>query len=318
MPTGRFSPMHNEYFNSIDGAYTSMTVEEVRKRTFNVKGVIKDMAAENGIASALNRNTEVCEFKISDKITGFEENRIELVFKFSKPEPRNEMSIYFTVSAGIPVEKLMGGNVWFIYVKADDTTPWIGIMTREEWFEVAGEADSEFTIDFQTRVSRNKVTIDDILDEKEFFIEIDDTLQGLDDNLRESLEYSGTPKAKKDPELRGARRVFKRDKKTSIRALKKAEHRCEVDGTHNSFIRKHKNIPYMEPHHLIPVENQDEFENSLDIEENIVSLCSNCHNHLHYGRDIEEILEKLFNERADFLHAAGIEISTDELHDLYR
>ena len=318
MPTGRFTHQHKEYFNAIDGAYTSMTAEEVRKGTFNVKGIIKEMAVENGIASALDRNVEACEFNISDKVTGFKENRITLIFKLSKPEPRLEMSIYFNLSAGVPADKLTGGNVWFIYIKANDATPWIGIMTREEWFNVAGEADSEFTVDLLSKVSKKKITKEDLIDEKEFFIEIDDIIQGFDDYLTEPFEYSGKPKVKEEPRIIGTRKAYKRDEKTSIRALRKAVHKCEVDKTHKSFIRKSKNIPYMEPHHLIPIENQDDFENSLDVEENIVSLCSNCHNHLHYGRDTDDVLERLYNERIKYLHAAGIDISVDDLFDLYR
>lgn len=39
----------------------------------------------------------------------------------------------------------------------------------------------------------------------------------------------------------------------------------------------------MEPHHLIPLQYHEEFEWSLDVEANVVSLCSECHNQIHYG-----------------------------------
>lgn len=43
--------------------------------------------------------------------------------------------------------------------------------------------------------------------------------------------------------------------------------------------------------------------------QNIVSLCSHCHNLLHYGRfeDKKPILEKLYNERKEALKECGIE-----------
>ena len=40
---------------------------------------------------------------------------------------------------------------------------------------------------------------------------------------------------------------------------------------------------YTEQHHLIPMAYSDKFEVSLDVEVSIVSLCSTCHNHIHYG-----------------------------------
>ena len=38
-------------------------------------------------------------------------------------------------------------------------------------------------------------------------------------------------------------------------------------------------------HHLIPLRMQHDFENSLDVVGNIVSICPNCHRLIHYGRD---------------------------------
>ena len=47
----------------------------------------------------------------------------------------------------------------------------------------------------------------------------------------------------------------------------------------------------------MPLAFSDRFEVSLDVEENIVSLCSNCHNQLHYGKDAERLIIQLFNDR---------------------
>ena len=62
----------------------------------------------------------------------------------------------------------------------------------------------------------------------------------------------------------------------------------------------------------------DFFDVSLDTEENIVSLCSNCHNKLHYGRDIEEMLHTLYNARKDHLTKVGIDISFSVLLRIYK
>jgi len=103
-------------------------------------------------------------------------------------------------------------------------------------------------------------------------------------------------------------------------ALNKANHKCEYDNSHSSFKKK---IPphttYTEPHHLIPLKAHKNFEYSLDVEENICSLCSDCHNCLHYGINEEccPILEKLYEERKFHLANVGLEITLDELKEYY-
>ena len=53
----------------------------------------------------------------------------------------------------------------------------------------------------------------------------------------------------------------------------------------------------------------EQFNVSLDVEENIVSLCSNCHNQIHYGADADKLIEKLYEERKDALASVGIIIT---------
>ena len=43
------------------------------------------------------------------------------------------------------------------------------------------------------------------------------------------------------------------------------------------------------------------FENSLDVEENIISLCCNCHKQIHLGKGFEDMLRKIYAERKDVL-----------------
>ena len=63
---------------------------------------------------------------------------------------------------------------------------------------------------------------------------------------------------------------------------------------------------------------QDEFSVSLDIEENIISLCSNCHNEIHYGKSAHQLIEKLYYERKEHLKRKGIDISLDQLLSFYK
>lgn len=108
-----------------------------------------------------------------------------------------------------------------------------------------------------------------------------------------------------------------RDLTVAFNALKKANFSCEVDNNHFLFLRKNSNINYTEGHHLIPLKYQDMFDVNLDVEANIVSLCSNCHNQIHYGKDYEALISKLFNERKLRLDKCGIHITLEELLKLY-
>jgi 5-methylcytosine-specific restriction protein A len=108
----------------------------------------------------------------------------------------------------------------------------------------------------------------------------------------------------------------------SKNALILAKHQCEYDNSHGSFKRKAPpHFMYTEPHHLIPLtlDAYNDFENSLDVEENICSLCSTCHKCLHYGSidERDRILEKLLEERQPFLCAVGLEITLDSLRKYY-
>lgn len=114
--------------------------------------------------------------------------------------------------------------------------------------------------------------------------------------------------------------AFSRDIRVAKEALRRAHYKCECDQNHPTFKRKTSpDIEYTEPHHLIPMAAQDSFDKSIDIVENIVSLCSNCHNLVHYGLDekVIPILEKLLNERKEALKKQGIEIELDQLLEFY-
>ena len=116
------------------------------------------------------------------------------------------------------------------------------------------------------------------------------------------------------------RSIPKRNPTIASNALRIANFKCEYNPTDKLFLRKTNNHNYTEPHHLIPISKQNDFKYSLDIEENIVSLCSHCHNLLHYGRaeDKKIILRKLFNEREQALKACGIKIDFNNLIAYYK
>ncbi|WP_414630863.1 HNH endonuclease [Alteromonas australica] len=77
----------------------------------------------------------------------------------------------------------------------------------------------------------------------------------------------------------------------------------------------------MEAHHLIPMEFQDDFEHSIDVPENIISLCPTCHRLFHHASDCEkkEIIEKFFDKRSAALSfERGVMIKKDTLLRYYK
>ena len=111
---------------------------------------------------------------------------------------------------------------------------------------------------------------------------------------------------------------YKRDKQRSINALHRASYLCEYNPTHKTFLRKSSNVNYTESHHLVPMAFQELFNVTLDTEANIVSLCSNCHNQIHYGQDADKIIEKLYEQRKEALSKEGIVITIEQLLSMYK
>lgn len=145
-----------------------------------------------------------------------------------------------------------------------------------------------------------------------------DSIADAPEELEEiDTKYTPRPEKPKGCTVTYNKKVYSRNKNRAMRALKRADFKCEIDEKHPTFKRKKENITYTEPHHLIPVSKQEYFENSLDVEANIVSLCSNCHKLIHYGKDYKQLLEILYEQRKDKLKEAGIEVSWEQLLSYY-
>jgi len=155
--------------------------------------------------------------------------------------------------------------------------------------------------------------VEDALDEQ-LMKDIDENV--LDEEVSD-VSYAGIPKEKTELMETKGRKTYRRDRRVAINALMLADNKCEIDANHPSFIRKNSNSLYFEPHHLVPVGFHEMFPVSIDVEENIVSLCSNCHNQLHYGKEIKPLLTELYKARKEMLHSVGINISLQELFKMY-
>ena len=112
--------------------------------------------------------------------------------------------------------------------------------------------------------------------------------------------------------------TWKRSDILRRQALALADHSCEMDKAHQSFIAEKTKLPYMEGHHAIPLQHQNNFKNSLDVYANIICLCPLCHRKIHYGlkEDRKEMCYRLFESREERLANSGIKINRQEFVDI--
>ncbi|WP_211828652.1 MrcB family domain-containing protein [Kistimonas asteriae] len=135
----------------------------------------------------------------------------------------------------------------------------------------------------------------------------------------ESAAIDAGPIERKSQKTKGANKSWPRDAGISKAALAKADFKCEVDEKHLTFISKASGQQFMEAHHLIPMECQDEFAYSIDVPENIVSLCPNCHRKVHLSSRSEQrsLIEQLFGKRIELLKKRGIIVDPNKIHLFY-
>lgn len=162
---------------------------------------------------------------------------------------------------------------------------------------------------------QNQELLSDIQNDIPFFREVDREIIYSD---KKDFVYDNTPHLPKKA-THSLIKQYPRSKLVSRNALIKANCLCEVDNEHLLFKRKNSDLNYTEPHHLIPVSAFADFPDvDLDREQNVVSLCSHCHNLLHYGAEFDVVLKTLYEQRKDLLKKIGIEISYEELEKYYK
>ncbi|RWQ73464.1 hypothetical protein [Bacillus cereus] len=116
------------------------------------------------------------------------------------------------------------------------------------------------------------------------------------------------------------KKIWSRNSRHASEVVAAANNLCEFDNEHRHFTSKFNQKNYVEAHHLIPMKYQDQFDCSLDVHANIVSICLVCHKKIHFGlfEDKKEILDKLFDNRRERLKASGIEVVIDEFYGYYQ
>ena len=112
--------------------------------------------------------------------------------------------------------------------------------------------------------------------------------------------------------------IWKRSGILRIQAIEMAGYSCEINPSHQTFISGSTKKPYMEGHHALPMNAQDNFHVSLDVYANIICLCPLCHRKMHYGLldDRVGMIKYIYDKRESRLAHSGIEITRNDFIDI--
>ena len=198
------------------------------------------------------------------------------------PEKRNYMELKLVEKGDLPVE----------------------IIEKEADF-------NSFALRKQFLLSSEVVTVFD----KHF--KIKPSLADLDDKETPVYDYAPTRDNVVPKTVTGEATRFVRSAYERKRAIELSNKKCQMPGcTHELFLDKNGN-PYLEVHHIIPMNAQGDFQKSIDIVENMVCLCPSCHREIHNGKNSRDKIIEVFNSRNKALSSKGIILEIESLLAYY-
>lgn len=110
---------------------------------------------------------------------------------------------------------------------------------------------------------------------------------------------------------------LERDPSLVKKRMELSRYMCEYSENHKLFVARSTGSRYVEVHHIIPLNFQDEFASKkLDNINNLYSLCPYCHAAVHHaeGRVARKLLSKMYDDRSVGSHYG---ISKLNLFQLY-
>lgn len=128
------------------------------------------------------------------------------------------------------------------------------------------------------------------------------------------------PEGKPKQTVSNGKKIYTTNPKNKARAIINSNFTCELNSSHKTFLSQKTKNEYLEGHHFIPMSEQKNYKYSIDVAENIIALCPNCHRMLHHGciENKKEYLSILYNKRKGLLKKKGIDITLDQLLNLYK
>lgn len=109
---------------------------------------------------------------------------------------------------------------------------------------------------------------------------------------------------------------IKRDNKVIIDAISKNHNKCYFNNEHITFATN-KLDNFVEGHHIIPMGLQRSFDQNLDIVDNVIPLCPNCHRLIHLAKDDikKQYLDMIIEKRDKLQLFNGI--TKEDLYEFY-
>ena len=165
--------------------------------------------------------------------------------------------------------------------------------------------------ELKSLIGNEILDIDLVLDEEEF-------------QERAQIGSVRVPKKGKVPKKRkvngSSSSTWWRDPDMGFTAIYNAGFKCENDPSHETFKSEVTSQQFVEAHHLIPMGFQGDFEVSIDVPENIISLCPNCHRAFHNSivKTKMELINKFFQDRKESLLEREIKLDKNKLLRYYR
>lgn len=124
------------------------------------------------------------------------------------------------------------------------------------------------------------------------------------DNIEISSELLEELNSRKPEIVSTASTTYKRNPIVRKKVLQDALGFCQIDNEHETFISRTGELPYLEVHHLIPMMYQASYEINLDMVDNMIAICPNCHRKLHYSvkdDEYEQLVKKLYTNHIEKL-----------------
>ena len=274
----RFGPLQRQYFQTTDGAYSTVTDREVYDSQITLTGEEVDVACGFFGAANIHRGNVASggskakkQFYIFQSNTGLlNPMPVELNLVFPKPE-KNELRLYLKGA----IFKPEPGRIWFIFKKDDKIV--LGDMNENAWRTLGRDDPDDETY-------------------------IDEIYTG-----RKAPAYRTF----------AAGQILVRNPALAAKSFTLAGFECEVDKSHRLFTSRATGSRFLEAHHLIPLKYQTDFTTSLDFQENITALCPYCHRAIHHSTvdETRALLDVLYHKRA---HVQDVsKISMTGLYRLY-
>lgn len=150
------------------------------------------------------------------------------------------------------------------------------------------------------------------IDEKDLLIEdiSKDIRYQNDINSVEAIALPAGKIPRSKPKKYGGTERYSTNPRRARCSLENANFQCELNSSHKTFVNKRSGKQYMEAHHLVPMSKQGSFEFDIDVPENILCICPNCHRKIHLADDEEKtkVLEQAYEMRKSALPSRGIKI----------